>query len=297
MITRPHVFLQNALGGVLAGVGHWALGLSARLAKSDLIRHGYVPRPDDVFIATAPKSGTTLMQMMLYQLTTDGSMSFSHVDSVSPFFELDFMRGAPPGFHERFPSPRIFKTHLRYEHMPQGVPRVLYMVRDVWDVALSSYHHELLVNGMDVDLGVFLDRYLAGQTRFISWFDHLESWWPHRNEPTVLLLRYEEAIRDLEGTVRRVAAFCGIPIDERAMPRILERCGLEFMKRHDAKFDPRMRRVIPGQGEGGTFIREGKAGKGRQALGERHREEIAKRLDALTNKLGVGGSELLRGPS
>lgn len=295
MITRPFAFLQNALSGLLAGIGHRALGLSAHLAPSGFLRHGYVPRPDDVFIATAPKSGTTLMQMMLYQLTTDGSMSFPHIDSVSPFFELDFLRGAQPGFHERFPSPRIFKTHLYYEHLPPGATRIVYMVRNVWDVAVSSYHHETLVNGMDVDFGMFLDRYLAGQTRFISWFGHLESWWPHRNDPNVLFLRYEEAIRDLEGTVRKVAAFCGIPIDEREMPRILERCGLEFMKRYDAKFDPRMRRVI--SGESGTFIREGKAGKGRQALSERHQEEIGRRLDALANKLGVQGSELPRGPS
>lgn len=292
MITRS---LRNTLGRWLAGAGHWSLGLSSKLSPSVVFNHGYTPRPDDVFIATAPKSGTTLMQMMLYQLTTDGSMSFPHIDGVSPFFELDFLRGAPPGFHERFPSPRIFKTHLRYEQLPPGVPRIVYVLRDVWDVAVSSYHHEALINGMDVDQNVFLDRYLAGQTRFVSWFDHLESWWPHRNDPNVLFLRYEDAISNLEGTVRRVAAFCGIPIDEKEMPRILERCGVEFMKRHDDKFDPRLRRVI-GQG-GGTFIREGRSGKGRQALDERHQEAIASRLDALAKRLGTPESELLRGPS
>jgi hypothetical protein len=295
MITRSRVTLQNALSGWLAGIGHWTLGLSSRLSQSGrLFNHGYTPRPDDVFIATAPKSGTTLMQMMLYQLTTDGSMAFPHIDSVSPFFELDFLRGAPPGFHDRLPSPRIFKTHLRHEHLPPGAPRIVYMLRDVWDVTVSSYHHEVLVNGMDVDLDPFLDRYLAGQTRFVLWFDHLESWWPHRRDPNVLFLRYEEAVRDLEGTVRKVAAFCGIPIDEKEMPRILERCGVEFMRRHDDKFDPRMRRVF---GEPGKFIREGKSGKGRQALSERHREMIAQRLEALAKKLGTSESELLEGPS
>src|SRR4051794_23154787 len=31
----------------------------------------YEPREDDIFIVSYPKSGTTLMQMLLYQLTTD----------------------------------------------------------------------------------------------------------------------------------------------------------------------------------------------------------------------------------
>ncbi|HVR97475.1 MAG TPA: sulfotransferase domain-containing protein [Thermoanaerobaculia bacterium] len=281
------------MAGTLGGIGNWAMAVSQGLSQAVLYKFSYTPRPEDVFIATAPKSGTTLLQMMLYQLTTDGAMSFPHIDSVSPFYELDFLRGAPPGFHDRLPSPRIFKTHLRYENLPPGVPRVLYMVRDVWDVVLSSYHHECLVTGMDLNLEMFIDRYLARQTRFVPWFEHMRSWWPHRDDSNVLFLRYEEAIADLEGTVRKVAAFCGIPIDETQMPRIVERCGLEFMKRHNEKFDPRLRRV---QGEPGTFIREGKAGKGRQALSERQQQEIARRLDALAQQLGQNPGEL-RGSS
>ncbi len=38
----------------------------------------FVPRPDDIFIVTYPRSGTTWMQMILYQLTTDGTMGLAH---------------------------------------------------------------------------------------------------------------------------------------------------------------------------------------------------------------------------
>src|SRR5206468_68583 len=41
----------------------------------------YSPRPDDLFIVSFPKSGTTLLQMILYQMTTAGEMDFPHIDS------------------------------------------------------------------------------------------------------------------------------------------------------------------------------------------------------------------------
>ncbi len=42
-------------------------------------------RPDDIFIVTYPRSGTTWMQMILYQLTTDGKMNFPHISKVCPW--------------------------------------------------------------------------------------------------------------------------------------------------------------------------------------------------------------------
>src|SRR5688572_22781696 len=47
--------------------------------------------PDDIFIVTYPKSGTTWLQMIVYQLTTDGAMDFGHIDEVSPFLEVTMM--------------------------------------------------------------------------------------------------------------------------------------------------------------------------------------------------------------
>src|SRR5215469_18574146 len=47
----------------------------------------FVPRPDDIFIATYPRSGTTWMQMLLYQLTSDGKMDMAHIAQHCPWFE------------------------------------------------------------------------------------------------------------------------------------------------------------------------------------------------------------------
>ncbi|HEY8022614.1 MAG TPA: sulfotransferase domain-containing protein [Thermoanaerobaculia bacterium] len=221
----------------------------------------YRSRPDDVFVVSFPKSGTTLLQMMLYQMTTDGSLDIPHIDAVCPWFESDLRAGAGRCF-EALPSPRIFKSHLRRRRLP-ATGRFLYIARDLHDVAIASYHHVCLVTGKDEDFEPFVGWFLSGRGEHGTWFAHLESWWPHRNDPDVLFLLFDEVVADPAGTARRIARFCGLRVDERHMPRIVERCGLGFMKRHGAKLDPRLQRISRRPEE---FFREGRPGSGRREL-------------------------------
>jgi hypothetical protein len=131
--------------------------------------------------------------------------------------------------------------------------RYIYVVRNLRDVVVSAYHHHCLVTGTENDFTLYTEAFIQGRVpMFHSWERHFESWWPRRNDPDVLFLRYEEMIQDLDGAVRRIAGFCGLPVDEAAMPRILERCSLPFMKQHGDRFDPRLRRIHPpGRDRGG----------------------------------------------
>jgi hypothetical protein len=255
------------------------LGLELRYEIG--LKHTYKPRPDDIFLVTYPKSGTTLMQMMLYQLTTAGEMDFPHIDSISPWFEIELRRGTGRDL-EQLPSPRFFKSHLVHEKLPRNA-KFIYVARDVRDVAVSAYHHFLLISGRKKEIPEFLDDFLRDRVSFGSWFKHIESWWPHRNDPNILFLRYEEVVADLAGTVREVARFCGISLDEADLPRIVERCGIQFMKQHDQKFDPRMHQINQ---ETGTFIRKGRSGEGQLTFSLSHNRILAARLEKLARKLG-----------
>jgi hypothetical protein len=251
-------------------------------------------RPEDVFIAAYPKSGTTLTEMILYQLRTDGEMDFPHIDSVVPFIELDFLRGQSARFEE-MPSPRVFKTHLPRPMLPGGGTsgRYLYVVRRLDDVAVSAYHHFCMISGIEQNFDHYIGNFVEGRVPlFASWARHYESWWPHRHDPNVLFLRYEEMIRDLEGTVRQIAEFCGIPVDEAAMPRILERCSADFMRRYNEKFDPRLRRISAGAR---SFVRRAQAGEGAIRLSAAQRERLDARAAELARKLGCEDRELYGG--
>jgi len=246
------------------------------------------PRADDIYIATYPKSGTTLLQMMLYQLTTDGGMGFPHINAVCPWIEMEIFKRNAASL-ETFPSPRCFKTHLFHRQLPRR-GRFIYIVRDVRDVVVSAFHNARRL-GKDTSLERFTAEFLeSGWGASGTWFAHLRSWWPHRHDGDVLFLSYEEVIADLEGTVRRVAAFCGIPLREEEMPRILERCSLAFMKRHEEKLDNRFHDVRPGYG---GFIRRGEATAGRE-LDPGQRALLERKLSELAAELGCARGDPYR---
>jgi Sulfotransferase domain len=293
--SRLHLrLLETALGSVRA-LQFRLTQAQVRLRHAIAFGHRFERRPDDVYIATFPKSGTTLLQMIVHQLRGDGEMDIPHINAVVPWLEPELLN-ENYAFLAALPAPRVLKTHLLYERLPPG-SRVIYVVRDVREVFVSVLHHQSMMLGQRLTPEELAPQFLHGEPFLGNWFEHLESWWPHRRDPNVLFLTYAGMVGDLEGTVRRVAAFCGLPLDESRMPRILERCGIEYMRRHEAKFDPRLQVIDPGlQG----FIRQGKAGRWREELPETQREELESRATALARRLGSGEEDpfgyLLHGP-
>jgi hypothetical protein len=285
---RPWVMwpLQLAVGAL--GLVHGSLAMAWSFATYKLnLERWYEPRPDDIFIVSYPKSGTTLLQMLLYQLTTDGEMGFSHIEDVEPWFEVQLAYSDPSAI-AKLPSPRVFKSHYKQWMLPRGGKKI-YIVRNLSDVALSAFHQELAMSRSTEELGEHIDRHIDGRVPYGSWYKHVKSWWPHRHDPNVLFLRYEEVTRDLAGTARRVAAFCGLPLPEDQIPRIVERCGIPFMKGYNNKFDPRFYQVS----RAGEFIRTGQTGGGARALSAAQRERLEQKLAALARDIGCPSDDSL----
>lgn len=228
------------------------------------LRHlDFVARADDIFIVTYPRSGTTWMQMILYQLTSDGSMDFPHIAARCPWFERSIKAGR--GF-ERLRSPRLFKSHLAYPKIPKGHCKYIYVVRDGKDVAVSYYHLYRSHNGYKGSFSEFFERFLQGQVEFGSWFQHVKGWWLRRHDPRVLFLHYEDVLADLERSIKRIIAFCGLQVAPSRLPGILERCSFEFMKKHEAQFDHLTGELWEQGVQFNTFLRQGRAGSWQDQL-------------------------------
>jgi hypothetical protein len=120
----------------------------------------FVPRPDDIFIVTYPRSGTTWMQMILYQFTTEGKMAFPHITTVCPWFERSQKDGTA---YDALPAPRVLKSHLSYRKIPKGPCRYIYVARDGKDMAVSYYHFYTTHMGFKGTFDDFFPRFLRGE--------------------------------------------------------------------------------------------------------------------------------------
>jgi hypothetical protein len=165
-------------------------------------------------------------------------------------------------------------------------------VRDGRDVAVSYYFFYRAMDGYQGTFDGFFQQFMRGKANYGSWFDHVAGWWENRRDLNVLWLRYEDFLHDLEGCVRRIAAFCGLAIDEERLPTIVERCGFSFMKAHQSKFDPYVQFQWERGAAGIDFIRKGETGQWRehfsQANQARYDEAFQTRLGRTGLDFGTG---------
>lgn len=72
------------------------------------------------------------------------------------------------------------------------------------------------------------------------YFGYLNTWWPLRHDPNVLLLHFADAKRDLDGFLRKLASFVGVQVPEDKWAGVVERCGFPWMKKNQTKFHYRV---------------------------------------------------------
>lgn len=199
----------------------------------------FVPQSTDVIIASYAKCGTTWLQQMTHSLRTGGDLDFDDISRVVPWIETASDLGIELDAAQRG-NPRIFKSHLAQSDVPQG-GRYIISVRDPRDALVSSYR---FLEGWFFEPGTIGIEEL-GRVHFIegrSYYSHLASWWPHRNDPDVLLLTYEHMKSDHEEAVRRVAEFIGVGTDRERLAIACKESSLSSMQLHQEKYDDKLMR-------------------------------------------------------
>jgi hypothetical protein len=106
---------------------------------------------------------------LIYQ---DDPVTFSNIES--RISEIYFNRDR---FLRQLPRPRMLKSH---ESFQPHYPRVIYIVRDLRDVAVSFYHHDVKARNIPegYPMASFVSRFIAGEFdhKFGSWRDNVLSW-------------------------------------------------------------------------------------------------------------------------
>jgi aryl sulfotransferase len=246
----------------------------------------FVFRDDDVVIATWSKSGTTWTQQIVAQLIFEGDPEV-YGQTLSPWIDC---AGVPENrelalaqSHRRF-----LKSHLPLDALtfsPRA--RYIYIGRDARDVFWSWHHHHAIMTPFVLDLvGQHCDRPFTApnpdiRADFHHWLDNdaapqssfwqnVQSWWDFRHLPNIKLLHFAAMKADPAGSIRQIADFLDIPLNDALLERVLRHSSFDHMKQLAAR-QPMMDMMF--EGGGGNFINKGTNGRWRDVLSD---DEIAK---------------------
>ncbi|KAH9376095.1 hypothetical protein HPB48_014485 [Haemaphysalis longicornis] len=218
--------------------------------RREVVRDGlrYVARPGDIFLATYPKTGATWTQYTLWCLMNLGEEGTGKEITTLPSF-ADIMTKCVPFLElvgrevaENTPEPRIIKHHLSFTASPyHRDAKYVVIVRNPFDCVVSYYHHCMgdRVNlGMraDITFDEFFEDFMDGHVPFGHYFEHILSWYAHRNDPNVFFFYYEHFKRDPAQTVLALAKFIDKKIwgrlraDEALLNQFLERTSFANLK-------------------------------------------------------------------
>ncbi|CAN8000496.1 unnamed protein product [Ixodes hexagonus] len=198
----------------------------------------YKPGPQDVFVVSYPKCGTTWTQNLIFHIFSGGisPKDKEEFSTKTPFFEL---MGA--GCIANMPGPGAIKTHLSFQKQPYSkLAKYVYVTRNPYDCCVSYYYHTKGFPAyffQDGTFDQFFDMFVKGQCEYGDYFDHLLSWYEHRHDPNVLFVTYEGLKRDTQGWVLKMADFLGeeygrkFRSDPELARSIVEASGVENMKK------------------------------------------------------------------
>lgn len=221
---------KNKVGRALGAVAQAGRVLAGR----QLAGRGVTVYPDDVFLVSYPRSGNTWTRFLLGNLIHQHEpVTFSNIESRIP--EIYFN---PDRALRELPRPRMLKSHECFQ--PQ-YPRVIYIVRDPRDVAISFYHHNIKAGNIPDDYAMtsFVPRFIAGEfdRKFGSWRDNVLSWLSVRGDsPNFMMLRYEDLKKDTTGALLQVIEFL-----QRASFRKLDSSPATLQKAVELSSPERMR--------------------------------------------------------
>ncbi|KYN35407.1 Sulfotransferase 1C4 [Trachymyrmex septentrionalis] len=207
--------------------------------------YNFKARSDDTWLLSHPRSGTTVMQELIWLLANDLNFDVAKKRLLTerfPFFEFSLFNHpevtqefllfnkddtvkqqlcreiALPGYKviAEMPShtPRFIKSHFPFSMLPGLLDvgcKIVYIARNPKDVVSSWYHlnRSISTQGFLGDFSTFFEYFLNNLTPWSPYWEHLKEAWNLRNSKNILFLFYEEVIHDFPKTIKKVAKFLG----------------------------------------------------------------------------------------
>jgi hypothetical protein len=196
--------------------------------------------PDDVCYISFPKSGSSWLANVIYLALHDGETPQGKtLRGCLHWLESSWPNPCERSEVDATPPPRIFKSHMPYSMALAGGPdasscKYIYIARNPKDVAVSYYHFESDKEWSGDYTGPWehwLDMFLQGKNQRGDWFEHVLSWWAHREADNMMFLTYEELLQDFDGTLDKLLSFIDSECAPAVLDKIRERSSFDYMRK------------------------------------------------------------------
>lgn len=263
----------------------WGLKRIVKYALgTDVAGRNLAVYPDDTFIVSYPRSGNTWTRFLVANLVFPSQpVTFANIERLIPDCEAMSSR-----YVKRVARPRIIKSH---EYFDPRYKKVIYIVRDPRDVALSYYDFSRKYRHIEdsYPLTSFVSDFVAGRLSSFdwgTWAENVASWfYTRKGRPEFLLLRYEDMLGDTQSELAKVARFLNIEPTPDRLASAVERSSADRMRKLEASQGEQWvstknkRSDIP-------FVRTASSGLWKEKLPPTSIAEIESAWGPLMNELG-----------
>ncbi|XP_049816285.1 luciferin sulfotransferase-like [Schistocerca nitens] len=245
--------------------------------------------PDDIWVISYPKSGTTWTQEMVWLI--ENNLDFVTARRTLqrdrfPFFEVkcallrDQKTLHPLQMIDCLKRPRFIKSHLPVDLLPAQLwtvkPKIIYVVRNPKDVAISYYYHHRLMHGYRGNIKTFVEIFLSGNVAYGPYWRHVLDFWKLRDEPNVLINSFEDMKKDICSVINKMTCFLGRTLNEDQVTALAQYLSFESMKKNSSV---NFHNTGP-DNEVIDFIRKGEVGQAHDEL----EPDLIERFDAWSKR-------------
>ncbi|KAJ8387297.1 hypothetical protein AAFF_G00157930 [Aldrovandia affinis] len=213
-------------------------------------------RPDDVMVVAYPKCGFNWMVSVMRKIIE--ASSAEKVDAKIPPL-IEFFGPERLKYLKEAPSPRFIGTHMHPDLIPASFTtnktKMLVIFRNPKDTVVSFYHfsnkNPVLPTSESWDQ--FYTEFMSGDVPWGSYFDHALAWEKRLDDPTVMVVTYEELKEDLCKWIGEISKFFSFTLSEEQAQSIAQESTFNAMKESSKGSHGQMSTVFFRKGEVGDW--------------------------------------------